>query len=418
VPTHTEPPAHEREDIILRHHMRGHFGTKATIDSIHEAGLDWPNLAAEVKEACAKCLPCQRHNIGKRGYHPLQPISADQPFDHVAIDLAGPLTTSTNKNHYLLVLVDVHSRFVCLRALPDKQSATIAAALLDIFTTLGFPKIVQSDNGSEFVNRTLKKLFDGAMIDHRLTTPYHPRANGVVERTVQTAISTIKKSIHGTQDQWDKAVPFAQYAMNTKVAAIHNSTPFAVMHGRSTNQLGNYAKVDSAPVSPTDLKRRVKFMQEALFPGVAKLARTKQQAKKSAFDATHKLINIPSGSFVMVHDNARRRKLDPRFQGPYKVVGKTGGSYTLQDNTGELLPHDFPPSALKLISDDPILDKPSHEVGAIIAHRKTRRGYRYKVRWRNYTEKDDTWEPKSSFDHEETVPSYWRRLRQPNPDTA
>ena len=151
-PACVEPPSDQRADIVLRHHLRGHFGIKATVASIREEGFDWPNLTAEVKDVCAKCLPCQRHNIAKRGYHPLSPISADKPFDHVAIDLAGPFPTSSRGNHYLFVLVDIHSRFVWLRAIPDKQSVTIGSTLFDAFTTFGFPKIVQSDNGTEFVN--------------------------------------------------------------------------------------------------------------------------------------------------------------------------------------------------------------------------------------------------------------------------
>ena len=129
LPALTAPPEDQRADIILHHHLRGHFGVKATVDSIHEAGFDWPTLTAEVREVFAKCLPCQRHNIAKRGYHPLSPIPADQPFDHVAIDLAGPFPTSPRENNYLFVLVDIHSRFVCLRAIPDKRSSTIGATL-------------------------------------------------------------------------------------------------------------------------------------------------------------------------------------------------------------------------------------------------------------------------------------------------
>ena len=62
-PVYTEPPLEQRPDIILHHHLRGHFGIKATIDSIHEAGINWPNLAEQVKEVCAKCLPCQRCGV-------------------------------------------------------------------------------------------------------------------------------------------------------------------------------------------------------------------------------------------------------------------------------------------------------------------------------------------------------------------
>jgi len=84
----TEPSLEHRPGIILQHHLPGHFGTEATIAAIRGTGLDWPNITVEVKEACATCLLCQRHTIDKSGHHPLSPISADQPLDHVTIDHA------------------------------------------------------------------------------------------------------------------------------------------------------------------------------------------------------------------------------------------------------------------------------------------------------------------------------------------
>jgi transposase InsO family protein len=408
-PTRAVPPENQRADIILRHHLRGHFGVVATVDSVHEAGFDWPNLTAEVREACAKCLPCQRHNIAKHGYHPLSPISADQPFDHVAIDLAGPFPTSMRGNHYLFVLVDLHSRWVCLRAIPDKQSATIATTLFDVCATFGFPKIVQSDNGSEFVNSVVKQLFDGAKIDHRLTTPYHPRANGIAERTVQTATSTIKKLLDGAQPDWDASVPFVQFSMNTKVAHIHRSTPFAVMFGRAPNQFADHSSAPATRTTPDRLQAKIQFMKDAVFPGIAQLARATQNTAKASFDANHSLVNIPVGAHVMVRDVARRRKLDPRFEGPFKVVGKTRRAYILQDNTGALLPRNFPPSAIKVISADIAPDSPSHTVDTILDHRYTDRGYEYLVHWKGHSKDHDSWEPAINFDDEATISGYWRR---------
>ena len=78
-PSYTLPPLDEHADIIMQHHLRGHFGVKATIDAIREAGYDWPNLPSQIKGIRAQCLPCQRHNIARRGYHHLLPISAEQP---------------------------------------------------------------------------------------------------------------------------------------------------------------------------------------------------------------------------------------------------------------------------------------------------------------------------------------------------
>jgi hypothetical protein len=408
-PEYTTPPRDQRADIVLRHHLRGHFGVKATVDSIREAGFDWPKLADDVRGVCIKCLPCQRHNISKRGYHPLSPISADQPFDHIAIDLAGPFPVSPRGNTYLLVLIDIHSRFACLRAIPDKCSPTIGATLFHIFTSFGFPKIIQSDQGTEFVNSLVKHLADAAKIDHRLITPYHPRANGLAERTVQSAVQTIKKLLDGAQNDWDATVPFVQYALNTKVATIHRSTPFAVMYGRRPNLFADHSATRTSRSSPVNIETRAKFMRDAVFPGIAKILRTAQDSKKSTFDSTHTLVDIPVDSYVMVIDNTRRRKLDPRYEGPFKVIGRSGGAYTLQDNAGALLPRNFPPSALRLISADPVLNSPSFEVDAILDHRLTDSGYEYLVHWKGYSKEEDSWEPAANFDDEATITSYWKR---------
>jgi len=161
--------------------------------------------------------------------------------------------------------------------------------------------------------------------------------------------------------------------------------------------------------TPASAEARVQFMKEAVFPGIAEMVRSAQGAMKSSFDAKHTLVDIPIDSYVMVRDNSRRRKLDPRFEGPFKVIGKSGKAYTLQDNTGALLPRNYPPSAIKLISSDPVLDSPSFEVEAILDHRYTDHGYEYLARWKGYSKKHDSWEPATNFDDEATIARYWNR---------
>ncbi|OAD81563.1 hypothetical protein PHYBLDRAFT_93581, partial [Phycomyces blakesleeanus NRRL 1555(-)] len=66
--------------------------------------------------------------------------------------------------------------------IPDKMSITIATQLVQIFCNYGLPKVLQSDNGTEFVNELVKLFMQNRGIDHRLVIPYHTCANGIAKK--------------------------------------------------------------------------------------------------------------------------------------------------------------------------------------------------------------------------------------------
>ena len=82
----------------------------------------------------------------------MQTITADLPWDHIAIDLVTPLPLSEDGMDTLLVIVDVMTKFCVLRCLKGKGMTEIARSLPEVMAILGVPKTMQSDNGSEFVN--------------------------------------------------------------------------------------------------------------------------------------------------------------------------------------------------------------------------------------------------------------------------
>jgi hypothetical protein len=79
-------------------------------------------------------------NIAKKEYHPMKAILAHLPGEHFTMDLAGPFPRSSNKNVYLLVLVDVCTRFVLLDALENKTLQRSQRRSFTVFPTLVFPK--------------------------------------------------------------------------------------------------------------------------------------------------------------------------------------------------------------------------------------------------------------------------------------
>ena len=188
-------PESRRKELLAEAHELGHIGTNAMVNQIHSLHKTWPNLAKECLDYVKRCPECQRVNIERKGYHPMTAIHAQLPGDHMAVDLIGKLPTTSNGNVRILVLVDICTRFVFLVSLKDKSAQTIATALFNIFTIIGFPRILQSDNGNEFVNEALREMTKLMGTQHRLCTPYHPRGNGVAENHVKATMELIRKKI-------------------------------------------------------------------------------------------------------------------------------------------------------------------------------------------------------------------------------
>ncbi|KAJ8652428.1 hypothetical protein O0I10_011960 [Lichtheimia ornata] len=283
-------------------------------------------------------------------------------------------------------MVDVCTRFCVLHALTDKTSDTVVKAVIDTFCDYGFPRYLQSDNGTEFVNTLMQKLRDTAGFDHRLTTPYHPRANGLAECFIQTSINTIRKSINGATRDWDLYVKPTQLALNNKVASIHGSSPFALMFNRAMNGFRNYNNDDiPQPLTEEELMDRIDHMSNTVFPAISERAQALQQLKK----------------------------------GPYTVVRETpGGSCVLRDEQGLLAARNFAPSQLKMVSQDELLDVNElyeHEgqyytIQSIVDHKQLAPGnYMYRVRWEGYSA-NDTWEPPESFNSTQPIAEYWNKL--------
>ena len=373
--------------LLTEEHAQGHFGSRALVKSLLSKGISWFGMSNDAIELVKDCVSCQRHNISQMGFHPLKTIEASLPMDHPAIDLKEfPL--SKRMNHYCLVVVDICSRFVWLKAIPNKKDVTIGQELFKIFCDFGFPRIVQSDNGLEFVNRVVAELLKIPGVNHRTITPYHPQANGVAERMVQTTSQAIYKVLEGRDHEWDLFVPNVQFFTNLKVSERHGSTPYSLMFAREAN---HFASPDNGqvrnPLSEQDLCKRLDYMTTVVFPALS--IKTKDSIKKmsAAFLKKHnvKSSEILPGSLVMVINELRKSKTEERYTGPYTVKRRSSsGPYILVDATG----YEFvrPRSSLKLIKNGLISTTERAVIDRITEERKDDNNlWEYLVHWKDPT---------------------------------
>ena len=406
----------ERHELLLHEHSKGHFGAEALMNALKRQGIYWTKLKEDAIELIKACIQCQRHNITQKGYNPLRPVLATLPGDSWGIDLASPFTTSTRGNEYLLVMIDIASKFHFLRAIPDKSAATVAIEILNVICTFGPMRKLQSDHGTEFVNSLIATLKKHIGFEHALISQYHPRGNGASERAVQSAVKTIKKQINGNVAEWDCMVGPTQLFLNSKYNIRTKSTPFSLMFGRNPNDFENFSQEKDKPTSERineELQNKLKFMTEIVYPAVYEQVKRVTNKQKEKFDTKHKIMDIPINATVMILVTDKQNKLDPHYKGFYKVINKTlGGSYVLKNEKGFIEPRNYPPSLLKVVSDKIMPeDEKYYEVEAIIGHKKDEQNnYLYRCRWLNYDESEDSWEPAENFSDPKFMTEYWKRI--------
>jgi hypothetical protein len=152
------------------------------------------------------------------------------------MDLIDMQTLPDGDNKWILVYQDHFSKFIQLRALKAKTSVEVCNALFDIFTILGVPIILQSDNGKEFRNQiisALKSMWpDLLLVNGRAR---HPQSQGSVER----ANADIKKMLatwmrENKSTKWSIGIKFVQLKKNHSFHTAHKCSPYKAVFGIDT----------------------------------------------------------------------------------------------------------------------------------------------------------------------------------------
>ena len=107
-------PAAWRRQVFDAIHGLSHPGVKAWCGpSTKLVGVKfvWPGLRKDVRAWAASCVPCQRAKVHCHTKAPLAPFRVpEKRFDHVNVDLVGPLPASHRYTH-LLTMVDRTTRW-------------------------------------------------------------------------------------------------------------------------------------------------------------------------------------------------------------------------------------------------------------------------------------------------------------------
>ncbi|CAM4558036.1 unnamed protein product [Caretta caretta] len=284
------PQKYRRKLLYLAHDipLAGHQGIRRTRQRLLQ-NFYWPGVFTTVRQYCRYCDPCQRvgkaRDKGKAALRPLPII--EEPFQKVAMDIVGPLSKTTRSGKkYILVVVDFATRYPEAVPLASIEADTVADALLTIFSRVGFPKEVLTDQGSNFMSALLRCLWEKCGVRHDWASAYHPQSNGLVERFNGTLKMMLKTFMNQHPQDWDKYLPHLLFAYREVPQESTGFSPFELLYGRRVR-------------GPLDLMR---------------------DEQKVWYDRTARARAYATGDQVMVLIPMRKNKLQAAWEGPFKVV--------------------------------------------------------------------------------------------------
>ena len=309
----------------------------------------WPSMTVDIHHKVEGCTLCAKNRIKEqRNVYPMRLFPATKPLEYVAMDILGPLPRTKHGMRFILVITDRFTKLTKTEPLRTITSLAVARAFCKAWVfNYGPPKVLLTDNGTQFTATFFRNVCRILRIHKVFTTEYHPQTNGQAERFNRTIVAAIRNYVSDSQRDWDEWLGPLTYAYNTQVHRSTGTTPFDLVLSRHPppllveqdmldhrpNERARDRRARLSQAKQEFLNRLGKLMTKAR----SSLAKTQQRYKRN-FDARvrARMMDIEPGSYVYreipVHPEGVNPKLASQVEGPFRVLENSWPTIVIDDN--------------------------------------------------------------------------------------
>jgi len=130
--------------------------------------------------------------------------------------------------------VDYATGWLELVPLKTLTSKELCDALLKIWTRTGIPKVMVSDNATNYKAELMQELYKRFGVEIRYSTPGHPEANGRCERMVQVVKRMLHHLVKNTEQpaEWAQRLPLLEFCVREAPSASRGASAFELVYSR------------------------------------------------------------------------------------------------------------------------------------------------------------------------------------------
>src|SRR3954466_11254543 len=378
----------------------------------------WTRMKREIAQFIAECDVCRRIKAEhQRPAGTLRPLPIPEwKWNKVSMDFITGFPKTQKGNDAIFVVIGRLSKFA--HFLPVRESIT-ASQLADLYISQivslhGVPLEMNSEHRSLITSRFWESFQNAMGTRLSFSTAFHPQSSGQVERVNRILEDMLRASVISFGMDWEKCLPFAEFAYNNSYQASLGKAPFEVLYGRKCRTPLNWSETGErqlfGPDMIQDAKEQVRIIREKL--------KTAQSRQKSQYDRKHKPMANEVGEMAYLrvtplkgtHRFGIKGKLAPRYIGPFRILAKRGEvAYQLELPPHLSRVHDvFHVSQLRRCFADPIrgVDHETLDLQDNLTYReypvrildqaeRTTRRHNIKflkVQWSHHSEQEATWE--------------------------
>lgn len=410
-------PKSLRAEVLYQRHdcvLSGHPGRTSTVKNV-ERDYCWPGIYTYVRRYVAACDVCARTKIPRhKPYGLLKPLDIpERPWKSISMDFIVKLPKSHGYDSVWVVCDRLTRASHFVPCVEEMSAPDLAWLFIDrIFRYHGLPDSIVSDRGSLFVSNFWKALASRLDMTTRHSTAYHPRTDGLTERTNQTLETYLRAYCSYQQDDWVDYLPLAEFVFNNTENSSTKQTPFFANYAFHPTFSPKLSDLQTVPAAD-DLAKRLDQIHQEL-----------KAELQYAQDRQQKYFNqhvLPSPKYQpdqlvwLLRRNIRTTrpslKLDHRRLGPYPVVREVGNdSYLLRLPSylsrlhsvfhSSLLEPYLDPSEFHSHAQPELIElaeDPALAVHSILDCRKVGHRYEYLVHYSNSSSDEDLWIPFSDL---------------------